>query len=65
MDLVVTLFYLGIFGLPIIFGTLLVIQRRDFTIVQSVGLLMIIWLIPFFGFIAALAYVFFVAPRPR
>jgi hypothetical protein len=60
-----TLMYFGILGLPIICGTLLIIQRRDFTAVQSIGLLMLIWLIPFFGFVGALVYVFFVAPRPR
>jgi hypothetical protein len=57
--LLVTLFYFGLLGLPIICGTLLVIHRRDFTAVQSTGLLLLVWLIPFFGFIGALAYVFF------
>jgi hypothetical protein len=66
MWLLETLLFFGILGLPIICGTLLIIHRPDFTTVQSIGLLMLIWLIPLFGFVAALAYVFFVAPRrPR
>lgn len=55
----------GIFVTPIIFGTLLVIDRRDLTVVQAIGLLLLVWLIPGFGFIAVLAYLWFVLPRRR
>ena len=64
-SLLQSLFIIGIFGLPIIFGTLLTIDRRDLTSIQAFGLLMLIWLIPVFGFISALAYLFFVVPRRR
>ena len=60
-----SLFLIGIFAVPIIFGTLLIIDRRDLASVQAFGLLMLVWLIPVFGFIAALAYLFFVVPRRR
>ena len=55
----------GIFATPIILGTLLVIDRRDLTVIQSIGLLLLVWLIPGFGFIAVLAYLWFVLPRRR
>ena len=56
---------LGLALLPIIFGTLVVVDRRDLTAVQSTGLLLLVWLIPVFGFVATVAYLWFVLPRRR
>ncbi|MFL6548928.1 MAG: hypothetical protein ACJ8OJ_09535 [Povalibacter sp.] len=47
----------------IIVGTLLVIQRTDLTSIQSIGLLLLVWLIPFVGPVAALAFLRLVPRR--
>lgn len=49
----------------IIVGTLLVIHRADLSTTQSVGLLLLVWLIPVLGPVAALAYLRLVPPRER
>ena len=49
----------------VIVGTLAVISRRNLTTIESTGLLLLVWLMPFVGFIAAVAYMGFVTPRRR
>jgi hypothetical protein len=49
----------------VIVGTLSVIDRRDLTTTQSIGLLLLVWAIPIFGFVAAMGYLWFVLPRRR
>ena len=47
----------------VIVGTLFIIDRRELNAVQAIGLLLLVWAIPIFGFLAAMGYVLFVVPR--
>ena len=58
---VVTLVFVGL----VIVGTLFVIDYRGLTTTQGIGLLLLIWAIPIFGFVAAMSYLWFVLPRRR
>ncbi len=49
----------------VIVGTLAIISRRNLTTIESLGLLLLVWVIPFIGFIAAVAYMGLVTPRRR